>query len=246
MTQPTQLEKRASHLQVLVSGPCTLSRFGSDLKHCLLFFWLSYRLHWRVVAAVLVGTILTSIFIIRPFEGDFTKTLYNTLDPAQWKDTSEWISWSGEYLFSLTVLIALLVFGKLKQSRRLQVLAACLLVSFVIGSLTVRVGKLGFGRIRPNVAESMEIPDTFVGPTTNPKYHSFPSGHTVAAFATSTPIQLTLPVVGVPASLYACTIAVSRAYNKQHYLSDLFAGCIIGLLASYPTRRIWTSLSVKD
>ncbi len=192
---------------------------------------------WWLVATGLL-TVAIALGLIRPWEGGAKDWLHLRLAPAVWQDPTAWISWSGEFLFHLVGFLGFWLLGLLRKSRRMQVLAVCILVSVIGSSVVARAGKFSFGRLRPIVAERNEVPDTFIGPTLKPKYHSFPSGHTAAAFATATPVLLACPPAGIPFTAYATLIAASRTYQNQHYLSDLFAGLIIGIVFSLPTSRL--------
>lgn len=64
-----------------------------------------------------------------------------------------------------------------------------------------------------------------------PKYYSFPSGHTAASFAVTGVVMLRCgPWAVVFATFCAVLIAFSRVYLRVHYLSDVIAGAILGLI----------------
>lgn len=60
---------------------------------------------------------------------------------------------------------------------------------------------------------------------------SFPSGHTLEAFAMATAFTLLLPKRKKPALLFlwASLVAYSRMELGVHYPSDVFAGMVIGV-----------------
>ena len=69
--------------------------------------------------------------------------------------------------------------------------------------------------------------------------HSFPSGHSASAFA----LFLSLAIISrnryiqVICFILALTVAYSRVYLSQHFLGDIYAGSLIGVigtLALYP------------
>jgi membrane-associated phospholipid phosphatase len=83
--------------------------------------------------------------------------------------------------------------------------------------------------------------------------HSFPSGHSASAFA----LFLSLAIISrnrylqALCFILACMVAYSRVYLSQHFLVDIFAGSLIGVigtLALYPAfyhRNLkWHSWSV--
>ncbi|MEQ6166871.1 MULTISPECIES: phosphatase PAP2 family protein [unclassified Ekhidna] len=62
--------------------------------------------------------------------------------------------------------------------------------------------------------------------------NSFPSGHAMAAFALATFIALMLQNNGYSLLLLtmACLTALSRVYLAQHFLIDIMAGSLIGII----------------
>jgi membrane-associated phospholipid phosphatase len=75
--------------------------------------------------------------------------------------------------------------------------------------------------------------------------HSFPSGHSASAFA----LFLTLSVLSrnrfiqVISFVLACAVAYSRVYLSQHFLSDILAGSLIGVIG---TLGLYTVFYKKD
>ncbi len=63
--------------------------------------------------------------------------------------------------------------------------------------------------------------------------HSFPPGHSTAAFAAATLLwRNSGPWVGVPAAAVAAAVAYSRVEAGRHYPSDVLAGAAIGVLCA--------------
>ncbi len=66
-----------------------------------------------------------------------------------------------------------------------------------------------------------------------PDQFSFPSGHSITAFAITVPVGLFYPVLMAPLLFFATSIAVSRVLLGMHFLSDVIAGCLIGAALGY-------------
>jgi undecaprenyl-diphosphatase len=66
-----------------------------------------------------------------------------------------------------------------------------------------------------------------------PDQFSFPSGHTITAFAVVTPLMLAYPALAAGLLFCAASIAVSRILLGMHFLSDVVAGAIIGSALGY-------------
>ena len=63
-----------------------------------------------------------------------------------------------------------------------------------------------------------------------PDRFSFPSGHTITAFAVSTPLMIYYPDWAGGLAFCALSVAVSRILLGMHFLSDVVAGAAIGFL----------------
>lgn len=72
--------------------------------------------------------------------------------------------------------------------------------------------------------------DVHAGPT------SFPSGHTLAAFALYTFLALNIGwknLTGVIFFLLAVVVGISRIYLVQHFLEDVYLGSVIGVALAF-------------
>lgn len=63
-----------------------------------------------------------------------------------------------------------------------------------------------------------------------PKDYSFPSGHTMTAFAAAAIILHANKRLGIAAYILAAVIAFSRLYLYVHFPTDVLAGAVIGTL----------------
>ena len=66
-----------------------------------------------------------------------------------------------------------------------------------------------------------------------PDQFSFPSGHTMTAFAVSVPVGLAYPLAAPWLMGSAILIAASRILLGMHFLSDVVAGFILGAFLGY-------------
>ena len=62
--------------------------------------------------------------------------------------------------------------------------------------------------------------------------YSFPSGHAARAAAVATTLSLALPAWTVLWLLWATAVSLARVALARHYLSDIFAGWLVGLLTA--------------
>jgi undecaprenyl-diphosphatase len=66
-----------------------------------------------------------------------------------------------------------------------------------------------------------------------PDQFSFPSGHTMTAFAVAVPLALFYPSLAIGVFFCALSIATSRILLGMHFLSDVVAGALIGTGLGY-------------
>ena len=66
-----------------------------------------------------------------------------------------------------------------------------------------------------------------------PDQFSFPSGHSITAFACSVPLALFYPAFAVLFLFCALSIAASRVILGLHFLSDVLVGCLLGTALGY-------------
>ncbi len=72
---------------------------------------------------------------------------------------------------------------------------------------------------------------------------SFPSDHATFAFAVAFAIFIASRRAGILALLVAAAIAFSRVYTGEHYVTDVFAGALVGILSAAVANRLRPILS---
>lgn len=88
--------------------------------------------------------------------------------------------------------------------------------------------KFAVGRQRPDGGGDSDEFRPFGG------WHSFPSGHTAVAFAVATALAAETPDPWTDAVLYglAGVTGFARMHDDRHWLSDVFAGAVVGHLSA--------------
>src|SRR5208283_4016692 len=66
-----------------------------------------------------------------------------------------------------------------------------------------------------------------------PDQFSFPSGHTITAFAVALPLSMAYPEMAAGLLFCAVSVAISRILLGMHFLSDVLAGATLGTALAF-------------
>ena len=139
--------------------------------------------------------------------------------------------------------------GRLANNRKLASLGLHGTEALVVGELTATALKTLVGRQRPYVAPRNANSYQLLRGMRSNDYRSFPSGHSVAAFAAAAAVTaettrndptstwIVAPIVYGGAAL----VGISRMYNNQHWASDVLVGAGIGTFAGLMVVRFHDS-----
>lgn len=121
--------------------------------------------------------------------------------------------------------------GRAGRRAAVRGLLAIGVTSPTVNFVAKRLGR----RRRPELPDGMVLSRQVRMPTSA----SFPSGHAASAFAFSTAVGSSLPVVAVPLHATAGVVAYSRVHTGVHYPGDVVVGSILGtVLAQLTTRAL--------
>jgi membrane-associated phospholipid phosphatase len=110
-----------------------------------------------------------------------------------------------------------------------------LITTFIITSLAVQAAKFCFDAPRPKLYFAKEVSKLhFAKGVDILSHNSFPSGHTLTAFAAG--VLLTYLAKNkwwsVPLIIYGVMVGFSRMYLSEHFFEDVIAGSIMGVVLS--------------
>jgi membrane-associated phospholipid phosphatase len=188
-------------------------------------------------AAFVAGTIA-----LRPLDRSIARRLQNP--NTQTNRTLQNLATDVRLIASPGSLIiggSLYAVGRLGHHDRLADLGLHGLEAIIVGSVLNTGVKWTAGRARPYVIGDSN-PNDYVflrGLRKGNDYQSFPSGHSVAAFAAAAVVTSeasrwyprTKWYIGTAMYAGAAAVALSRLYNDQHWASDVIVGAGIGTFA---------------
>ena len=139
---------------------------------------------------------------------------------------------------SLITGAALYGIGRADGQRRLQALGLHSVESILIADVVGGTIKLVAGRARPYADIDNPADFQLFRGFSDDKYRSFPSGHTINAFAFASTLTREVQFWYPRSAVYVGTVfyggatlmGLSRIYNNQHWASDVMGGAAIGTL----------------
>ncbi len=230
------------------------STFGSILENARQFLQI-WRMGGQTPAAsgspadrgVLPWLAIIAIIALTAWLADARIAIAAREVPFVWQrifSTITQIGWSG-YLFTISGILAIaapaaaLTGNSLQARTGLILLAHRAVLVFVVlttSGIAAQVIKHLVGRGRPRLMEQYGAFhfDMFSLKAT---LASFPSGHTITAFAMAWTMALFLPRLRWPLYIVACLVGISRVVIGAHYPSDVLAGAAIGTISAILTAR---------
>ena len=135
------------------------------------------------------------------------------------------------------VVLFFLIAGVAYRHHRWIAYAAAMALAGAAAGVAVQIVKFAAGRTRPEL---------WLGPFQHARAAatSFPSGHTVGAFALAGVLMLASPsrTMRIAALLLALSVAVSRVLAFRHWTSDVLASAAIGMIiAAVMVRGVMTA-----
>lgn len=129
------------------------------------------------------------------------------------------------------IAAATMVAGALGRSPHLTGAGVRMLAAHQLATMVKSAIKHAVDRTRPEVVLDGDNYQSGAGKHDGSRFNSFPSGHTAGAVAVARAIGRDYPPIAVPVMVLATGIAIAQVPRGKHYVSDVIAGAIIGVLA---------------
>jgi membrane-associated phospholipid phosphatase len=197
----------------------------------------------RLFAPLIVGILLCGLSFL------FDRTVIEWVkahDSLPWKHFASFLSRWGDWPELMLFGCIGLGLAWLARSRVACRVLLCMIIASTISGAIVDSTRLLTGRARPNNTQAAhEWNGLWQGSEFllfKNKYHSFPSGHTGAAFAFFGVPFFANRRYGWGVLFAAAAIAWSRIYLNVHHLSDVMAGAFVGLMIAF---LVWERLEPR-
>lgn len=181
------------------------------------------RLRWADAIAVVSSAI--AIVVVWRYADAPVTAWAELVQSDNIQDTIRIANRFGGGMNPLMVVCFFLIAGLVYRLRRWIAYAVAMALAGAAAGITVQIVKYAAGRTRPEL---------WLGPFHHARASatSFPSGHTVGAFALAGVLMLSSPsrTMRVVAFLLALSVAVSRVLAFRHWTSDVMASAAIGMI----------------
>jgi undecaprenyl-diphosphatase len=182
---------------------------------------------WIILTACVVGAIL----VLTASATDVSLQQMARIDniPAA-KPVARFLSRYGDVNVAGPVAILIWLLGVVASNVRWRKIGLACLMAGLLSGLIVNIFRVNMGRPRPYAAQPFtEVADGFYGPHRNTKYQSYPSGHATASASTAASLAGAVPVLTIPATIFAVSVSWSRMQLNMHHPIDVTVGAIIGV-----------------
>jgi len=159
------------------------------------------------------------------------------------------VSRLGDWTEHFVLGAALAAIAWLRGSKKWTRVFISMLLALALAGAAARVIKIATGRTRPSVKiEAQHLTSQgagWNGPRLSERFHAFPSGHTAASTAFFAVLLFAHWRIALACLPIPLLIGFSRMYVGAHYLSDVVAAALLGLLCAIFVARLLPS-SIHD
>lgn len=185
-----------------------------------------------------------ALFVILPFLVWYIDGPVKSFIPSVQSDwgllVATAITVMGYGLVDMAIAGVLLVIGLTTGRHREAVAGKLGLLAVIVAGLSGQLFKHLFCRARPLTEKSGQFFVEFPCLGKGTGFISFPSGHSVTAFAVAFVLSRVYPRYALLFYGLAVLVAISRIYLAKHFPSDVVAGAAVGILAGWIVCRYAT------
>jgi membrane-associated phospholipid phosphatase len=205
--------------------------------------------------ALIAGGFVVATLLAYPLDKSFADYLQGTPQTNRWLRRTaiavEEITIPGAFIIGVSMYSV----GRLRKNRELADVGLHGTEAILIGAAVTHIIKVAAGRARPFVNRDRPHDYGFGRGLRKEEYRSFPSGHTLVAFAAAAAVTNETrrfwpqSVWYIAPAMYggATLVGLSRMYDNKHWASDVLVGAAIGVFSgrkvvryhhSHPNNRL--------
>jgi undecaprenyl-diphosphatase len=192
------------------------------VKRRSIFYWL--------IGVLIAAVAIAASFYFDDAARDFIAQHQNRTARNFLQNVSRFGDWPAHFVLGLILAGIAWWRGSRKWTRIFLSMLAALAIAGLVG----RGIKISTGRARPSVKSEV----VWNGPRLGSKFHAFPSGHVASSTAFFAVLFLANWRIGLACLPIPILIGFSRMYVAAHYLSDVTAAALIGLVCAAITVRV--------
>jgi membrane-associated phospholipid phosphatase len=184
---------------------------------------------WACRHFILFLLLISASFLLLFDRTEGFAMLYQNFQKTEWNFVFNCFTFLGDGLFTFLLILYFII-------RKNYQLALLILASFLLSGLLVQVLKTIVAFPRPKVYFETVLPKLAKQlSSARGGFSSFPSGHTATAFSLATILIFFHPSNkwGIALFSIAFITGLSRIVLGHHFPLDVFAGAILGILASF-------------
>lgn len=188
---------------------------ASLYKRNRLFFFLLLLFLLASASMLIFFSKTEGFYFLNTYHTDFLTTIFT------------WFTYFGDGLFCVATGILLFAFNK-------RFVSLMVLSSYAISGIIAQVLKYFVIEARPAIYLKDSSYRYFIDDVTLHNLHAFPSGHTASAFALAGVLSFAAKnkSYSILYLVAAMLVGYTRIYLAQHFLVDVVAGAVIGVLSA--------------
>lgn len=186
--------------------------------------------HAKLVAMLLAWLLAVSLWIL-PYDGAVTRYFYEGVfqDSPLVRTLARTVEKFAE-AWGITLTLLSILFLDRKHGWRKFVMVGMIMVT---SALVIISSKMVVGRERPRVSQfETVVHGPARGVRGGGRYHSYPSGHTTAAFTLAVATACAYGWAAAPILLLAAMTGFARIVTGYHFPTDVLAGAFLGTLVA--------------
>lgn len=177
-----------------------------------------------IIAFLMAGSLSLTIAI----DGPIRELIQANQIPAVYT-VMKWLTWLGKGWVLSVLAAGLLAWGIWRKQPAPKTAGTIGIAAIVISGIAGQIIKHLIGRPRPRLLGSGA---SHLGPSFESGYDSFPSGHSISAFAMAVVLSAVYPKWRGLWYGAAVLVAFSRVYTDAHFASDTVGGAFLGIIVA--------------